>query len=165
MKNTLPEPKIHCGHMEVAVAKLVGWRQNVIVPNVSWGLGLGHECDVLVLDGKNRFTEIEIKISVPDLKKDFRKPHGHSSAIISRLVYAVHESVLAAALQIVPARFGLIAVKWDDGVGFKARWIRQCRHRANAKPVPAETVSKFMALGCMRIWTLKAALIRKNNEK
>jgi hypothetical protein len=35
--NTLNIPKLHAGHIEVAVAELLGWREHTIVPNVSWG--------------------------------------------------------------------------------------------------------------------------------
>jgi hypothetical protein len=90
----MANPRLHSGHMEVAVAELIGYRNHTIVPNVSWGLGLRHECDMLVLDKKGQFTEIEIKISLADLKADFKKPHGHASKIITRLVYAIPKDML-----------------------------------------------------------------------
>ena len=43
------------------------YRANLIVPNISWGLGL-HECDLLVLTSSGYATEIEIKVSKADLK-------------------------------------------------------------------------------------------------
>lgn len=48
--------------MQYAIANALGFRQNIIVPNVSWGAGL-HECDLLVISKYNWATEIEIKIS------------------------------------------------------------------------------------------------------
>ncbi len=46
---------IHAGHIEVAVAHLLNFRRNTIVPNISYGLYvLNHECDMLVLDDRNR---------------------------------------------------------------------------------------------------------------
>lgn len=160
------EPKIHSGHMEVAVAKLVGYRRNVIVPNVSWGLGLHHECDMLYLDDKGRFTEVEIKISLSDLRADFKKWHQHKSNIISRLQYAVPEKLAEHALNIIPKGSGLIVVSWDEHLGyFVARYeVVGTHNKACQKPKP-ETVQNFMRLGCMRIWSLKSVNNKIKLEK
>jgi hypothetical protein len=156
------EPRLHVGHMEFAVANLIGWRENTIVPNVSWGLGLSHEADLLVLDKSGRFTEIEIKISLSDLKADFKKWHGHQSHIISRLVYAVPHNLVNHANTCVPKGCGIISVKWHPRAGvFQAEWVRRCVHKkGTAKPSTARVI-KFMSLGCMRIWSLKGAALRK----
>lgn len=150
--------KLHAGYMEIAVANLIGWRQNTIVSNVSWGLGLNHECDMLVLDQNQRFTEIEIKISKSDLKKDFKKPHNHSSTFISRLVYAVPAELVEYALSIIPDGTGLIQV-WhnddDDGIHCSAQWVRRCRYDPRKQNPNQGTINKFYHLGCMRIWSLK----------
>jgi hypothetical protein len=155
--------KIHAGHMEVAVAELIGYRTHVIVPNVSWGLGLEHECDLLILDGKGRFTEVEIKISKSDLKADFSKSHGHKSKIISRLIYAVPEHLLEAAVELVPKTCGIIVVKTTDtkygGIRHTAFWHRLVRHKVVELP-KQHILNNFYRLGCMRIWSLK-----KHNNK
>lgn len=159
--------KIHSGQMEVAVANLIGYRTHTIVPNVSWGLGLRHECDMLVLDDKDRFTEIEIKVSKSDLKADFNKGHGHYSGIITRLIYAVPTDLLETAKELVPPKCGIIEVLTippKDKTWLpvhRAQWIRRCRHRKPDRPVTDETIRKFMMLGCMRIWSLKTCLYRK----
>lgn len=156
------KPKIHSGHIEIAVAELIGWRQHVIVPNVSWGLGLSHECDLLILDDKSRFTEIEIKISKHDLKRDFDKIHGHTSALITRLVYALPAELIEHAKAIIPEPCGIIAVKYNEGRRkFEAEWTRRCRHRKRMKEIPEHTIRKFLELGCMRIWSLKQTLQRR----
>ena len=156
----IPEPRIHSGHVEISVAELVGWRANVVVPNVSWGLGLRHECDLLILDKQGRFTEVEIKVSLADLKADFKKGHGHKSKLISRLVYAVPQSLLESAKELVPKGQGIIAVKWNTRRGrHEAHWERVAKHD-KTKPKPSEAVvKKFMALGCMRIWSLKKTVM------
>ena len=104
--------------LEKAVVRLLNPRLNAIVPNVSWGLGLRHECDLLVLDARNRFTEIELKVSKADLKRDFQKPHGHSSDFISRLVYAVPLELLETAIELVPKQHGIIVADWRSGYTF-----------------------------------------------
>lgn len=149
--------KIHAGHIEVAVANLLNYRIYTIVPNVSWGLGLRHECDMLVLDSQNRFTEIEIKVTASDLKRDFEKEHGHSSPFISRLVYALPEHVYEKHGAIIPTHCGVITVSFSEKLGgFTAKWVRRCKHRKNFQKPSDKVINKFMSLGCMRIWSLKA---------
>ena len=143
--------------MEVAVSKLIGWRENVIIPNVSWGFDLQHECDLLVMNSSRRLTEIEIKVSAQDLKRDFQKPHGHSSPKISRLVYAVPEKVLALAREIVPPQNGIIVVRFCDRKSrYEADWIRRCRHRG--QPITEGEALRLLRLGCIRIWPMKERL-------
>lgn len=61
--------------LEIAIMEYFGIRQNLIVPNVSWGMNGLHECDVLILSKAGYATEVEIKISKPDLLKDRDKKH------------------------------------------------------------------------------------------
>lgn len=156
--------KIHAGEVELAVVALIDYRKNTIVPNVSWGLGFNHECDMLVLDDQDRFTEIEIKISASDLKADFKKTHGHKSNIISRLIYAMPIGLCEKYQNLIPGHCGIIAVR-EVMIGTrtfnKAEWFRRCKHdKTKEKPSP-KTIRKFMELGCMRIWSLK----NHNNNK
>jgi hypothetical protein len=157
---TEPKPfRLHAGHIEVAVAKLLDFRKHVIVPNVHWGLGLKHECDMLALDSDGRFTEIEIKVTASDLKADFKKEHGHKSKYISRLIYAMPKELCERHADLIPKEFGIISVSTNSfGVSYpmiKASHYRHARHD-KAKEKPPETLIKdFMRLGCMRIWSLK----------
>lgn len=135
--------------VESAVVDLLDPRRYVMVPNLSWGLGLHHEADILALDKSGRFTEIEIKVSAGDLRRDFKKVHGHACTFISRLVYALPHELVPLCRKLAPARAGIISVS-----GAKARWVRTGRHDPARKP-DAATVLNFMRLGCMRIWPLK----------
>lgn len=157
--------KMHSGHIEVAVSRLLNYRKHAIVPNVSWGLGLRHECDMLVLDDQNRFTEVEIKISAADLKADFKKEHGHKSKIISRLIYAMPLELCEKYSELIPKGCGIIAVKQikegDVVRGYIASWYRMCKHDKSKEKPTASIIRKFLELGCMRIWTLK----RHNNNR
>ena len=155
----MSKPKLHSGLMEIAVSELIGYRQHTIVPNVYWGLYLQHECDLLVLDQNNRFTEVEIKVSLYDLKQDFKKPHGHSAKFISRLIYAVPIELEQKACELVPKDCGIITVRFDEhSKKFVASWLRQCRHKKNIAKPSDDIINKFYQLGCMRIWTLKKHL-------
>lgn len=154
MKPEIKQPKIHAGHMECAVAALLNYRVYTIVPNVSWGAGFRHECDMLAIDSERRFTEVEIKISLSDLKADFKKSHGHKSNKISRLVYAIPDFLLEKGLPLIPQTCGVIAVRWS-GSRYVAYWVRQARHKVIQKPTEQD-ITNVMRLGCMRIWSLKS---------
>ncbi|MCA6372246.1 MAG: MmcB family DNA repair protein [Cytophagales bacterium] len=145
--------------MEVAVAELLGWREHTIVPNVSWGLDLKHEADLLVLDKAGRFTEIEIKVTLSDLKADFKKKHQHQSKLIGRLVYAVPDKLVEFASTTIPDGCGLISVSWNQWLGkFEAKWVYTCRFQKDYKKPDTKMVLKFLNLGCMRTWSLKKSL-------
>lgn len=155
--NTNSKPfKLTSLHIELAVVALLNYRIYTIVPNVSWGLGLGHECDLLCYKDE-KFTEIEIKISMADLKKDFEKGHNHQSKYIHRLIYAFPESMLEKALPLIPESCGIILIRIDENNNInqaRARWYRKCRYK-HKNAIPANILYKFMSLGCMRIWSLK----------
>lgn len=161
--------------MEVACVELLNPRLNSIVPNVYFGLGLRHECDLLMASRKMRFTEIEIKVTKADLAADFRKPHGHRSEFITRLVYAVTDEILEYAMDTIPNGFGIISVSTvpilSDGAvsGYyhRARWVRQVKHRPSTMKADAieDTYRKFLQLGAMRIWTLKRQLHEAKSNK
>jgi hypothetical protein len=160
MRNEMkPKFKIHSGQMEVEVSALLNYRVYAIVPNVSWGWLRRHEADMIAVDDKLRATEIEIKISLQDLKKDFDKGHGHHDKKVGRLVYAVPEFLLENAIELVPKHCGIISVsqliRKDVVVGFMARWYRQCRFSKDYEPITKDSYIKLLELGCMRIWSLK----------
>jgi hypothetical protein len=140
--------------MEVAVAKLFCYRKNIIVPNVSWGWGLRHEADLIIVDQNNKATEVEIKISLSDLKADFKKGHTHESNRISRLIYAIPHELLDKSLDIVPKTAGIITVKWN-AYRYCAEWYRTVKHDKNKKPLSDRDLVALTRLGCMRIWSLK----------
>lgn len=53
--------------MEIAIANLFDIRKNIIVPNISCGLGI-HECDLFIVRNSGYCIEVEIKRSEQDLK-------------------------------------------------------------------------------------------------
>lgn len=177
--------KLHAGHIEVAVAMLFNYRIYTIVPNVYFGLGFRHECDMLALDKQGRFTEIEIKVTASDLKADFKKEHGHKSKIISRLFYAMPIELCEKYQDLVPKHCGIIAIrqktlyKWEgasrgtdspnakfvEHQGWKAEFYRQAKHDKSKEKPSEATIKKFMQLGCMRIWSLKSHNNKKTNHE
>jgi len=150
--------KLHSGHMEIAVVNLLNYRQYTIIPNVSYGWNLRHEADLLAVTKDNFVTEIEIKISVSDLKADFKKVHNHRSNRIHRLVYAVPDFMLKQTMELVPKQHGIIAVKWvvfNDSVGrYVAEWVRRVTKNGNPA-ITEKNLNDLLRLGAMRIWSLK----------
>ncbi len=65
--------KITTPEMECALAAFFDSRANLIVPRVHWGMADLHECDLLMVSKVGYVTEIEIKITRADLKKDAEK--------------------------------------------------------------------------------------------
>jgi hypothetical protein len=144
--------------MEIAVSEFLDYRVNMIVPNISWGMGF-HECDLLVLTPSDCVWEVEIKISRADLIKDAKKGHGHNSKQIKYLYFAIPEH-LSHCHEFIPERAGIIHVvnkvyqgKW---YGFKAVKIRQPKVNSDYK-MTKQARCEMGRLAAMRIWSLKAA--------
>ena len=148
-----------CIEIELAVATLFGIRQNVIVPNISWGMGL-HECDLLILRPSGYAIEVEIKVSKADLKKDLDKLHGHVSNKIKELYYAVPFELLDFATQFLSADVGIISCKVHKTRGVVVAHIeRKAVARKNCVAFTEDQRNNLTRLGCMRIWGLKRKLI------
>lgn len=143
---------MNCTYIEIAISKLFNPRANIIVPNVSWGLGI-HECDVLVLRKSGWAYEIEIKTSRADLLRDQNKSHGHKSNLIRGLYFAVPES-LANLIESVPLSAGFIIVREHHN----SHIVREATLNDGARKLTDAERLKVAHLGTMRIWGLKRDL-------
>lgn len=154
-----------CMEVECLVARMWGYRTNIIVPNVSWGAGI-HECDLLILSKAGYATEIEIKVSRSDLKKDAGKGHGHNSNKIKYLYFAI-PSKLLTEIEFIPTRAGIIVINPFDKreQGFYAVVHRHPEENIHAQKWSEAERVNLGRLGCMRIWTLKSSLLTHINEK
>lgn len=146
--------KLHSGHVEVLVARLFCFRKHMIVPNVSWGWGLGHEADMIIVGEGNKVTEVEIKVTLADLKNDFKKGHNHKSKMIGRLYYAFPESMLKRGLPLIPKSCGIIIIVERNG-GWKAELYRMVRYKKDYNGISTEQLVELLRLGVMRVWSLK----------
>lgn len=151
--------KITTPEMEVTLASYFDYRVNLIVPNAHWGMGNMHECDLLIMSQSGYLTEVEIKVSKPDLKADAKKVHGHRSTRIKRLFFALPH-YLEDAIEFVPERAGIIIVspKDDHSWGPRCKVIRKPVTNKVAQKVSAEERYKIARLGAIRIWKLKRKL-------
>jgi hypothetical protein len=147
--------------VEEAVARLFGIRQNIIVPNISWGMML-HECDLLIIRKSGYAIEVEIKVSRWDLRKDLLKTHGHESDRIRELYYAVPSKLYKYAESLVSPHAGIIEVVPGTDLSH-AEIRRRPKVRSHARKLSNSEITQAARLGCMRIWGLKAKLIRHAN--
>lgn len=163
MKNKPERFDISTVEMEIALIGHFNVRQNLIVPNISWGLYLQekifHECDLLVLTGSNYLYEVEIKISKADLIADVFKKHHHLHPAIKRLYFAI-PAFLKDDIEHIPERAGIILVhKRKDHIF--CRLERKPKDQKGYK-LKEEEKLKIALLGSMRIWSLKKKIIKLN---
>lgn len=146
--------KLTASDVEIRVARLFNYRMNLIVPNVSWGLHLRHECDLLIVSPARYATEVEIKVTASDIRADKKKGHDHRSDRIRRFFYAVPDYL--ASCSDLPEDAGLISVDTQNKHWLtRAKIVRRPRFNKQAKPLSDEDYQKLLQLGCMRIWSLK----------
>ena len=149
--------KLTAKEMELAIADSMDLRRNLLVPNVSWGM-FAHECDLVVLTKAGRIWEIEIKVTVSDLKKDKLKYHGHHDAKISRLYFAIPD-YLEKYIEHIPERAGIFIVGSGGGTEKDTR-RGFCKELRAAKENGNHCLDKYdqyqiARLGALRIWGLK----------
>lgn len=147
--------------VEYCIARYFDPRRNIVVPNVWWGMGLNHECDLMVLTQTGYAYEVEIKISKADLKRDQKKKHGHKEdkhysngqQILRKLYFAIPHD-LESYINLIPERAGILSV---GGKHFVKK-IREAQTNPNAKQLTPDQIQKLAHLGTMRIWPLKREL-------
>lgn len=154
-----------CLEIETLVARHWNIRQNIIVPNVHWGLNI-HECDLLIVSSSNYATEIEIKVSKSDLKKDAEKKHRHKSNLIKYLYFAIPEK-LEKNIDLIPEHSGIIIIRNYNNSYNYVSILREPQRNENAVKLNDKQMQQLMRLGCMRIWGLKQSLLiqLKNNKE
>lgn len=144
--------------IEIAVANYFNYRQNLIVPNISWGL-LDHEADLLMLSKAGYATEIEIKISKADLLRDEKKRHHHESNIVKAFWFAVPSMLKDFALAHIPEDAGLLEIyerKAGDYLQRKARKIRDPKLRQHSRKFTDSEREQMARLAAMRYWARRA---------
>ena len=155
--------------------KLIYWyfKDNslVIVPKISgnnwwfdsetmlWKNIVNHECDMLIVSKNHYLTEVEIKISLSDLKADFKKEHQHKDENIKNFYYAFPEEMKEKAIKLIPEEVGiLIAVKkyFHNGEEYREiKCYRKPKINKVAKPINDIVLSRIYRLGYLRYWNYR----------
>jgi hypothetical protein len=145
-------------HALTGTGNLFDWRRYAVVPNVSYGLLIRSEADLICATKSGVFHEVEIKVSRSDLKADLKKRYAHEEPLIAYTWFAVPQELEGDALELLPKRYGLVVVHEDlkrpDTAPMRTRIIRkpQKNPKYTKKPTDAELI-KLLRLGVMRMWT------------
>jgi len=151
--------------MELHLKEFLNFRKNIVIPNVSWGM-FSHECDLIRLTPSGYCSEIEIKISLADLKKDSKKRHNHVDGNsyrtnkIKYLYFAIPE-YLEKHINLIPDRAGILMLRerkreyYSDIISIEE--TRKPTPQSNYKFSIEERI-RLLELMSMRIWTLKKKL-------
>lgn len=162
--------------IEYWLARHFNYRQNLVVPNVSWGMGFRHELDLLVVRKSGYAFEVEIKRSIQDLKAELKKRHNHgstgySSPDIRELWFAYPVEIKDAAQEFLAQHFpragqlsyelrqaetghnGYYSYKLPRRLKIKT----ECRPKINtaAKRLSEKQRQDILRLAAMRVWSLK----------
>ena len=136
------------------VTKNNGWLDTEVM---IWKNIVNHECDMLIVTKNRYLTEVEIKISLSDLKADFKKEHQHKDENIKNFYYAFPEEMKEKALELIPKDCGiLIAVKKECGIPYrKIECYRNPKINKEAKPINDIVLSRIYRLGYLRYWNYR----------
>lgn len=126
------------------------YRRYLCVPNLSWGLDIDGEADLVALSSSDYLTEVEIKISVADFRRDANKwKHRRQvkSPLVCQFYYAMPTAIWTKVEGEFPESAGLI--------------LYQDQRARIAIPAPRRPCRKLSAsereqlgrLGTMRYWT------------
>jgi len=156
--------KITTLEIEEKLARYFDYRQNLVIPNLSWGLWI-HECDLFVVRKSGFGIEVEIKISKHDLIKDTNKRHHHIDRFnrIKELWFAI-PPYLERYIEYIPIQAGILIVEPGVDVGInKTRHVsvlRQAKSNNNAQKLTDKEIQQLMRLMAMRVWSMKRKLIK-----
>lgn len=148
--------------IERVVAYKFGIRTNLIVPNISWGLGI-HECDLLIVSKSGYCTEIEIKVSKSDLIKDKEKKHGHNSDKIKFLYFAIPDYLnTEEIISHIPEKAGILTIR-DNGRRLVVLKEREPQKNIKAVKLTDQEMYQVARLGALRLWSLKDNIINQKH--
>jgi len=141
------------------VGSLFYCRRYVVIPNLSWGF-LNHEADLIALSTSKILHEIEIKVSVADMKAELKKKHIHGDQRVSALWYAVQSEIAEQVKPMLPDRAGLVAVSvryssdWGRNV-FVTKILKRPRLKNPTYKISAKEEYQLLRLGVMRMWSTR----------
>ena len=151
--------------IEIAVARHFDYRANLIVPNVYRGLNFKYELDLIIVYPSYYASEVEIKVSISDLKAEKNKSsYAHESDKIKRLYFAVPYNLKDKSIALIPERAGLLSVNLVKGF-----WVvtleKAPRINKSARKLEEWEVNRLRELAAMRIWSLKEALLKEKRKR
>lgn len=153
--------------VELAVVNYFNARQNLIVPNVSWGfMGLHYEADLVVLRKSGYAIEIEIKVSRADLIKDKEKKHTHDCKKFKELYFAIPKKLLKD-IEHIPEKAGILVcekIEYENKFYYRAKLERRAVSNG-AERLELKDKYELARLGTLRIWNLKRKILEMRAKK
>lgn len=155
--------------IQALLAEYFGIRNNIIVPNVSWGL-LDYEADLLIMNKTGYVTEIEIKRSWSDFLADFKKDeNAHKSEIIYQFWYCVPDGLYKDCIEklkeVYPDsldRPNVISYSDSGVLNFHGKSASYCRGKH--RKMFLEEQLKLARLGAMRYWSSEFKRMKNESE-
>ncbi len=139
---------------------------HLVVPNVSWGFKI-HECDLLSVTNSRYATEVEIKISVADTKKDKEKTHGHKSDKVKYLYFAMPKEIYDKAKEFVPKRAGIYTVEayyWRKQLRYRVVCERKAEVNKTHRKLTEDEMDQLRRLATMRYFSLLRRYVREKRK-
>jgi hypothetical protein len=141
---------------EAVVAGMFPIPRHLCVPNVSWSL-LPYEADLLAMTSSGYLIEVEIKISLSDLKRDTVKTKWNCRAfdqLVSRFYYAMPASLWSknGVPECVREGAGVISVERDRNGVLRTRMEREAT-RTSARPLTPQQQFDLARVGSYRAWS------------
>ena len=143
---------------------------HLVVSNVSWGFKI-HECDMISVTDSGYATEIEIKISVADTKKDMTKRHAHKSDKIKYLYFAMPKYIYDKAKEFVPENAGIYTIEayyWGKQFRYRVNCERDAQLNPNHRKLTLDEIDQLRRLAAMRYFSLLKRYVsdkRKQSNK
>lgn len=163
------DTKLTIDEIELAIVNstLFNKRNDIFVPNVSWGL-LNHEADLVIMTKSGYLTEIEIKRSWEDFKADFKKDHKHEDERVYKFYYLIPVSIKDKVIEFLETMHGnnglLPSVLSYSEDGAISGVNTQHPFTKKGRKLFLEEQLTIARLGCMRVWNLKKKLVDVYHE-
>jgi len=141
--------------IELNLARYIGTRTHMIVPNVAWGLRFLYELDLLIVYTSGFAREIEIKTSFSDFKAERKKrAFAHKDKRIQYFYFAIPKELESKILPLVSEKAGLFTV---DEFG-RVNLVKLPKKNKYAIKLTSDEMIKLGKLASMRIWNLKSRI-------
>lgn len=138
-----------------------GVRQNLCVPNVSFGMNIEYEADLVVVTKSGYATEYEIKRSWTDFLADFKKNNcAHKAPWVYKFFYVVPLSIKDKVLSYLDNLFeekkitnipAVLCYSEDKQISL----FGGCHYVSGGRKMFIEERLKLARLGTLRYWDLR----------
>lgn len=131
-------------------------RQNIMVPNVSWGLFIHREVDLLKVTASGYAHEYEIKVSLADLKRDGIKRRDRRQCELIRSKTYVMPAAMEKHVDLIPVECGyiLMAPRQEGRASHATRRVharREAETNKCCRKLTDREIAKVARLGALRI--------------